>query len=101
HVYSPFVLMIAQSFWDELPADLQDVVMDAAVKSRDENRELNRRYNREYLEELKEVMTVTELTPDQKAEFQAAVQPVYDKYSDEIGQDLIDGVMAEIDEFQN
>ena len=101
HVYSPFVLMIAQSFWDNLPADLQDVVMDAAVKSRDENRELNRRYNREYLEELKDVMTVTELTPEQKAQFQSAVQPVYDKYSDEIGQDLIDGVMAEIDDFQN
>lgn len=101
HVYSPFVLMIAQSFWDNLPEELQEVVMDAAVKSRDQNRKLNREYNKEYLEQLKDVMTVTELTADQKAEFQGAVQSVYDKYSEEIGQDLIDGVQAEIDEFQN
>ncbi|WP_319558927.1 TRAP transporter substrate-binding protein [Marispirochaeta sp.] len=96
HVYSPFVLMIAQSFWDGLPADLQTVVMDAAVKSRAHNRELNRRYNKEYLEKLKDVMEVTELTPAEKAEFQKAVQSVYDKYANAIGQSLIDDVQAEI-----
>ncbi|MDF1569487.1 MAG: TRAP transporter substrate-binding protein [Spirochaetaceae bacterium] len=98
HVYSPFVLMIAQSFWDGLPADLQDIVMDAAVQSRDHNRELNRRYNAEYMEKLKDVMTVVELTADQKAQFQSAVMPVYDKYADVIGQDLIDAVIKKIAE---
>ncbi|WP_319476082.1 TRAP transporter substrate-binding protein [Marispirochaeta aestuarii] len=96
HVYSPFVLMIAQSFWDRLPADLQGIVMDAAVKSRDHNRDLNRRYNKEYMEKLKDVMEVTVLTPAEKAEFQKAVQPVYAKYADTIGQSLIDDVLAEM-----
>lgn len=99
HVYSPFVLMIAQSFWDDLPADLQDVVMNAAVESRDKNRELNRRYNKEYMEKLKDVMTVVELTPAQKAEFQAAVSPVYEKYSDAIGAELVESVLAELKKF--
>ncbi len=99
HVYSPFVLMIAQSFWDNLPADLQDVVMDAAVQSRDKNRELNRKYNKEYMEKLKDVMTVVELTPAQKAEFQAAVAPVYEKYSEAIGEDLVESVLAELKDF--
>ncbi len=99
HVYSPFVLMIAQSFWDGLPSDLQDVVMEAAIKSRGHNRELNRRYNTEYLEKLKDVMNVTELTAGQKAAFQSAVSPVYEKYSEIIGEDLINSVLEKLTEF--
>ncbi|ORC31167.1 ABC transporter substrate-binding protein [Marispirochaeta aestuarii] len=96
HVYSPFVLMISQKYWDNLPADLQKVVMDAAVKSRDKNRELNRKYNKEYMSKLKEVMTVSELTLEEKAQFQTAVQSVYDQYADAIGRGLINEVMEEL-----
>ena len=99
HVYSPFVLMIAQSFWDELPSDLQEVVMDAAIQGREHNRELNRRYNREYLEELKDVMTVVELTQEERTQFQESVLPVYDEYADQIGEELIQRVRLSIDEF--
>ncbi len=101
HVYSPFVLMIGQGFWDNLPQDLQEVVMDAAIQARDTNRELNRRYNREYMEQLKEIMTVVELTPDERAQFQGAVRSVYTDYADAIGQDLIEAVMEKIEAFQS
>ncbi len=101
HVYSPFVLMIGQGFWDNLPQDLQEVVMDAAIQARDTNRELNRRYNREYMEQLKEIMTVVELTPDERAQFQGAVRSVYADYADAIGQDLIEAVMEKIEAFQS
>lgn len=101
HVYSPFVLMISQKFWDKLPTDLQDVIMDAAIKSRDYNRKLNRKMNAEYFEKLKTKMNVTVLTPEQRAEFQKAVQPVYDQFADEIGVELIKEVQEKIKEFQN
>ena len=101
HVYSPFVLMIGQEFWDDLPRELQEVVMDAAIRSRDMNRELNRRYNREYLEDLRNIMTVVELSPEARTQFQTAVRPVYASYADAIGQDLIDAVIAEIEAFQS
>jgi TRAP-type transport system periplasmic protein len=101
HVYSPFVLMIAQEFWDGLPADLQDVVMDAAEKSRDHNRDLNRKLNAEYLEELKEVMEVTLLTNEQKMAFQEATAPVYEQYADEIGRDLVNDVREKVAEYMD
>lgn len=101
HVYSPFVLMIGQEFWDNLPGDLQDIVMDAAIESRDLNRELNRRYNREYMEQLKDVMTVVQLTPEQRSQFQAAVSPVYSSYAETVGRELIDEVTAEIKAFES
>lgn len=99
HVYSPFVLMIAQEFWDNLPADLQDVVMDAAVASRAHNRELNRRLNAEYLEELKGVMDVTILTNEEKTAFQEATAAVYDQYAQEIGTDLVNAVREKVAEY--
>jgi TRAP-type C4-dicarboxylate transport system substrate-binding protein len=86
--------MISQKFWDKLPQDLQKVVMDAAVASRDHNRKLNRKLNAEYLEKLKDKMTVTKLTDEQRQAFQKAVQPVYKQYSDEIGLELIKSVQA-------
>ncbi|MPM88699.1 hypothetical protein SDC9_135803 [bioreactor metagenome] len=57
--------------------------------------------NAEYLEKLKEKMTVTILTPEQKAEFQKAVQPVYDEYANEIGADLIKQVQDLIAEYKD
>jgi len=99
HVYSPFVLMIAQEFWDNLPADLQDVVMDAAIESRGHNRELNRKLNAEYLEELKNVMNVTILTNEEKMAFQEATSAVYDQYAQEIGTDLVNDVREKVAEY--
>ena len=99
HVYSPFVLMIAQDFWDDLPSDLQDVVMDAAIESRDHNRELNRRLNAEYLEELKDVMDVTILSNEEKMAFQEATSAVYDQYAEEIGVDLVNAVREKVAEY--
>lgn len=100
HAYSPFVMMISKKYWDKLPADLQKVVKDAAWETRIENRKLNRKWNAEYLEKLKEKMTVTELTPEQRAEFQKSVQPVYAQFEEEIGAELIAKVQAMVEEFQ-
>lgn len=101
HVYSPFVLMISKKFWDKLPADLQTVIKDAAELSKDHNRKLNRKMNAEYLEKLKEKMNVTILTPEERAAFQEAVQPVYDQFAGEIGVELINKVQEAVKEFQN
>lgn len=100
HVYSPFVLMMSKQFYDKLPSDLQTVVKEAAVEAKDHNRKTNREMNAEYLEELKDVMEVTTLTPEQKAEFQEAVQPVYDEFKEEIGADLVEDVQEQVEEFQ-
>lgn len=100
HVYSPFVLMISKKFWDDLPEDLQKIVKDAAVQARDHNRKLNRQMNAEYLEKLKDKMDVTILTPEQRAAFQEAVQPVYNQFAEEIGKDLIEEVQRQVKEFQ-
>lgn len=101
HVYSPFVLMMGLEYWENLPEDLQDIVQEAALEAKEHNRKTNREWNADYREELEEVMEVTMLTDEQKADLQEAVRPVYDEFSEEIGQDLIDDVLAELEEYQD
>jgi len=101
HVYSPFVLMMSKKYWDKLPGDMKGVVKEAAELSKWHNRRLNRQMNAEYLEKLKEEMNVTILTPEQRAAFQEAVQPVYEQFAEEIGTELIEKVQAEVKAFQN
>lgn len=100
HVYSPLVLMMSKQFYDKLPTDLQQVVKVAAIEAKHHNRKTNRAMNAEYLNKLKDVMEVTILTPEQKAEFQKAVQPVYDQFKDEIGAELVESVQQQVEEFQ-
>lgn len=101
HIYSPFVFMISKQIWDEMPSDVQDIIQEAAIEARDHNRELNQEWNQDYKEELKEEMTVTELTDDERAEWQEAVQPVYDEFEDEIGKDLIQAVQDEVSNWED
>ena len=42
HTYSPWPVVINKHFYDGLPENLQQVVMDAAVETREYNRELSR-----------------------------------------------------------
>ncbi|MBL3538330.1 TRAP transporter substrate-binding protein [Aminivibrio sp.] len=100
HVYSPFVLLISKIFWDKLPDDLKKVVQDAADQAKVHNREINRKMNAEYLEKLKEKMEVTILTPEQKAAFQKACQPIYDQFAEDIGKDLINEVQKLTSEYK-
>lgn len=87
HMYTSAPVIISESFWKSLPADIQKAIRDAATESRSFNREKFRSLEDEYLTELKKAgMTVTSV--DQK-ELQNAVEPVYGEFEARIGKDLI------------
>lgn len=98
HVYSPFVFMMSKTFFDSLPADYQEIVTDASVEAGKYQREINREANDEYLQSLiDEGMTYTEISDEDRAAMQEAIQPVIDEYSETIGQDLVDEVYEAIE----
>ncbi|AGB42405.1 tripartite ATP-independent periplasmic transporter solute receptor, DctP family [Halobacteroides halobius DSM 5150] len=101
HVYSPFVLMVSEKFYDKLPSDLQKILRETAKEVKDYQRKINREMNAKYREKLKDKMNVTILSAEEKKAFQKAVQPVYEKYEEEIGAGLIKDVMNEVEEYQN
>lgn len=88
HIWGSGVLAISSSAWDELTEEQQQILMEKAAIWRDREREMIRESDDEVLAKLKEAgMQVTE--PDAAA-FQEAVQPVWTKYEDVFGKELLD-----------
>ncbi|RNF38386.1 DctP family TRAP transporter solute-binding subunit [Planococcus salinus] len=95
HVYAAAILLANNDFYNNLPEDLQDLVMEASEEFRDAQRELAQEQDVEFLDQLKaEGMQVNDLTAEQRNEFREAAQPVYEKYEDQIGPELIEQALA-------
>jgi len=101
HVYSPFVFLIAQPFFESLPAEYQEIVADAAEEAGRYQIDLQREANEEYLDSLIEAgMTFTEISDEARAEMQEAVQPTIDEYADIVGEELVQEVYDAIEAAQ-
>lgn len=96
HVYTPFLILIGEEFYDGLSEEDQALIQDAAVQAAEYQRTISREYSDYAREELAEVgMEITELSDEQLSAFQEAVQPVYEQWEDEIGAELIQRVQEE------
>ena len=95
HTYSPEVVVFSLKSWDKIPSEYQSIIQNAAEEARDYCRQMKIEKDKEYIEAVKkEGMQVTELTLDQVAMFQDKMKPVWTKYYDIIGEDLIEKVYS-------
>jgi len=91
HFYAATIIGINEGFFNSLPQDLQKIVQDGAVIYRDAQRKLSEQQDAEMLKKLKEAgMQVNDLTDEEKQVFIEATKPVYEKYKNIIGADLIE-----------
>jgi TRAP-type transport system periplasmic protein len=98
HSYAPFVVMVGKKFWDRLSADEQKILQDSCVEARDYQRKLSREQNVKILADLKaKGMVFNEIPPAELAKMRQELQPVVDKYTKEIGEDLVKQTFAEIE----
>ncbi|ALS23707.1 MULTISPECIES: DctP family TRAP transporter solute-binding subunit [Paenibacillus] len=99
HVYSPYVLIINDAFYQMLPQDLQKVLADAAKNWSTVQRDLNKKQVDAGVENLKQKgMNIIELTDAEKDAFRNATKSVYDKYRNELSSGLIDKVLQAAEE---
>ncbi len=89
HVYMGVVYMVSQSFWDKLNDEEKEIMLAAIRNMEEYTRENAEKKSNEAEEYLKQAgVTITELTPDQRAGFIQAVEPVYPKFKNAIGEEL-------------
>lgn len=90
HVYAATILLMNNDFYNELPEDLQSLVMEASEEYRTEQRQLAQEQDIEFLTKLKDSgMKVNDLTEEQRNAFREAAKSVYDQYVPQIGEDLV------------
>jgi TRAP-type transport system periplasmic protein len=90
----PLVFVVNKEVWESwTPAD-RDAVRQAAIEAGAENVAAARKgiagNDTEILKQIEaQGVTVTRLTPEQRKVFESATRPVYDKWAQQIGRDLV------------
>ena len=91
HIYDPCPFLMSEKTWEKLSADQQAILSECAKEAIDWERQIAIEMD----EEIKaEILTggktqIVELTDEERAEFRAAAQPVYDEFGPKIGEDVI------------
>ncbi len=94
HQYAAIMVTISTKSWNKLPKEYQDILIQAAKEATAFQRKLAEDKENEFLKIMIEKgLKVTELTPEQKSLFQKKMEPIWNKYGDKIGKDLIDAAL--------
>ena len=97
HFYTPFVLMIGQKTWDKLSANDQKLIQKIALETRDYERKVNRENNAKYLDLMKKNgIAINEVSLQDLEKFKASAKDIYAKFSNDIGKERLDRVLAEV-----
>ncbi|MCM3711898.1 TRAP transporter substrate-binding protein [Sporosarcina luteola] len=90
HVYGANMFLISEKFWDTLSDEEKEIITKAGEEAKEYQRVVEQEQAGEFLALLKEKgMKITELTEDEKQAFKDKVQPIYEKYSKLIGEELV------------
>lgn len=90
HGYLGYALLFGLDFWKKLPADLQQVVVEAAQEAVEFERELSIDSEATMIAEIAASgTTVTYLTEAQIAVFAEAMKPVHEQFRSVLGSDLL------------
>jgi tripartite ATP-independent transporter DctP family solute receptor len=99
--YTPLVFLFSKPIWDTLTEEQQQLIEETALEARLYNRELSRELDQESFEALEESMTFTPISDEEREKFIEASQSVIEKHKGNIGEDLVDEYMNEIEKHSN
>lgn len=102
HVYTPWVVLASKKWWDKLSPAEQRLVRQAAEASRDFERQDSRADSLKAMGTLEQAgMKINTVSPEEVARMREKVQPVVDKYTQELGPALIQQLNSEISKARN
>ncbi len=98
HMYNPQSVIFSKKIWDTYSADEKKLLQDAVSEARDYERQISRERNAKGLEELKaKGMQINELPPAEIAKMKEKAKPVVAKYTQIIGEPLVNELHAAVD----
>lgn len=98
HAYLAYALLFSKGFWDKLPEDLQQIVIEAADEAVQTERQMTIDKEDGYIKTIEDSgCTVTYLSDEEKAVLAEVMKPVHEEYRDVIGSDLLDKTYEIID----
>ncbi|MDT8900530.1 TRAP transporter substrate-binding protein [Anaeroselena agilis] len=91
YVWDPLIIAVNKKFYDNLPADIQKALKEAAVEAGAYQRQVVVDEEKALFADMeKRGMKITNLTKEEKLAFVKAMAPVYDEYRGILGKDFVD-----------
>lgn len=91
HIYDPVPLIASKVWWDTLDAEDQGIILECVAEALEYERAqvavVDGATRQRFIDD--KLITVVELTAEERAAFRAAAQPVYDANAAKIGAELI------------
>ncbi|HTO51188.1 MAG TPA: TRAP transporter substrate-binding protein [Burkholderiales bacterium] len=97
HGFIAYVFMFNKPFLDKQPANIRTILVDSAREAGRFQREIIVKSEAEHLETFRKAgLEISRLTPEQRARFEQASQPVYDWYKQKYGSETLDMVHKDV-----
>lgn len=97
HIYNPLIVLISKKAWDSMGPAERKVITEAATETRDYQRKISRDMEAKAIETAKKNgVTVTEVSAAERDRMREKTKSVADKYTAEIGPDLVKLVNDEV-----
>lgn len=96
HVTDFFVVSMNKGLWDGFGKEEQGILQAAMKKSMDWEWQAQPQTTAAAAEKLKTLMQINDITPENRALFVKATQPVYQQFEASIGKDIIDLAVKEL-----
>jgi len=95
HGYLGYVLITNQKFLDSLSPDLKKIFLDCVQLATQYEREIASKVNQNFYLKAKQLpnLTITQLTQQDKKEWQRVMTKIYPQFYSTIGKDLIQGAL--------
>ncbi len=87
--YDPIVMSASPHTWEKLSEEDQKIFAQAGKEAMEYQKQKSRESYNKLVEELGKTMEINELTDEQIKTFREAVQPVYDEWVPQIGEDMM------------
>ncbi|NLC38512.1 MAG: TRAP transporter substrate-binding protein [Clostridia bacterium] len=100
HGYLPYVLVFSKVWYDKLDPDLQKILWDAGIEAAEYQKGPALQAREDSLKRLEQEgrNKIIYLTDEEKQAFAEASKPVYEKFKEQIGADLVDRFLQFIEE---
>ena len=96
HLYDPIPVIMSKITWDKLTEEQREIIMETVLEAQAYQRELVQQMDQDDRDAImaEGKNEIIELTLEERLKFREAAMPVYEKYEDEIGKDLIDKALG-------
>lgn len=102
HAYLGYAFLFSQDWWEQVPADLQQILLATLKESTRFQREETARQEESFVQTLQASKSKVELLPEaNRPAFEAATRPVHELFAPSIGPALMQKAYAEIERLKN